>query len=305
MRPAEQLRFDDRAVVVTGGGAGLGRQYALLLAARGASVVVADYGVSLQGEGTSSAPAESVAAEIAAAGGAAVACYASVSDPVGATSMVEAALDTFGRLDAVVNNAGIVDHAWMDALDEDQVRRLLDNHAIGTFLVTKAAWPHLVASGAGRVVNTVSESMLGTTPKAISYAAAKGAVFGLTRGMALDGQRHGVRVNAVAPRGTTRAHDPKVLASVFEQPEASFAEEFFSAMRPELVAPVVAYLAHDRCRLDGEVLVAGAGQVRRLVVGESAGIVVPELTPEDVAGQLAAILDVSVTEPMPVGYSAR
>ena len=123
--------------------------------------------------------------------------------------------------------------------------------------------------------------------------------------MALDGLRHGVRVNAVAHAGTTRAHDPKVLASVFEQPEASFAAEFFSAMRPELVAPVVAYLAHEICSLDGEVLVAGAGQVRRLVVGESAGIVVPELTPEDVAAQLDAILDSTVTEPMPVGYSAR
>ena len=262
-----ELRFDDRAVVVTGGGAGLGRHYALLLAARGAGVVIADYGVSLQGEGTSPGPAESVAAEITAAGGSAVACYASVSDPAGATSMVEAALDTFGRLDAVVNNAGIVDHAWMDELDEAQVRRLLDNHAIGTFLVTKAAWPHLVASDAGRVVNTVSESMLGNTPKAISYAAAKGAVFGLTRGMALDGRRHGVHVNAIAPAVTTRAHDPKVLASVFEQPEESFAREFFTAMRPELVAPVVAYLAHQTCTLDGEVLVAGAGQVRRLVVG--------------------------------------
>jgi NAD(P)-dependent dehydrogenase (short-subunit alcohol dehydrogenase family) len=300
-----ELRFDGRAVVVTGGGAGLGRHYALLLAARGAGVVIADYGVSLEGAGTSSEPAESVAAEINAAGGAAVACYASVSDPAGAASMVEAALDRFGRLDAVVNNAGIVDHAWMDELDEAQVRRLLDNHAIGTFLVTKAAWPHLVACDAGRVVNTVSESMLGNTPKAISYAAAKGAVFGLTRGMALDGRRHGVHVNAIAPRGTTRAHDPKVLASVFEQPEDSFAAEFFTAMRPELVAPVVAYLAHQRCALDGEVLVAGAGQVRRLVVAETAGIVVPGLTPEDVAGQLDAILDTTDTEPMPVGFSAR
>jgi NAD(P)-dependent dehydrogenase (short-subunit alcohol dehydrogenase family) len=299
------LRFDGRAVVVTGAGTGLGRHYARLLAARGAGVVIADYGVSLQGEGTSSEPAESVAAEITSAGGAAVACYASVSDPAGATSMVEAALDTFGRLDVVVNNAGIVDHAWMDELDEEQVRRLLDNHAIGTFLVTRAAWPHLVASDAGRVVNTVSESMLGNTPRAISYAAAKGAVFGLTRGLALDGRRHGVRVNAVAPRGTTRAHDPRVLASVFEQPEESFAHEFFSAMRPELVAPVVAYLAHESCTLDGEVLVAGAGQVRRLVVGETAGIVVPELTPEDVAGQLDAILDPATIEPMPVGFAAH
>lgn len=299
-----EVRFDGRAVVVTGAGTGLGRHYALLLAARGAGVVIADFGVSLQGAGTSSGPAESVAAEITAIGGAAVACYASVSEPAGATSMVEAALDTFGRLDAVVNNAGIVDHAWMDDLDEEQVRRLLDNHAIGTFLVTKAAWPHLVASDAGRVVNTVSESMLGNTPKAISYAAAKGAVFGLTRAMALDGRRHGVHVNAVAPRGTTRAHAPEILASVFEQPADSFAREFFTAMRPELVAPVVAYLAHQSCTLDGEVLVAGAGQVRRLVVGETQGIVVPELTPEDVAMQLDAILDSTGTEPMPVGFTA-
>ena len=218
--------------------------------------------------------------------------------------MVEAALDTFGRLDAVVNNAGIVDHAWMDELDEAQVRRLLDNHAIGTFLVTKAAWPHLVASDPGRVVNTVSESMLGNTPKAISYAAAKGAVFGLTRGMALDGRRHGVHVehgHAARHRArTTRRSWRRCSTSPRSRSPASSSPRCAPSWwrRSSPTWPT------ESCTLDGEVLVAGAGQVRRLVVGDTVGIVVPELTPEDVATQLDAILDPTVTEPMPVGYSA-
>jgi NAD(P)-dependent dehydrogenase (short-subunit alcohol dehydrogenase family) len=297
----EQLRFDGRVAVVTGAGRGLGRHHALLLAERGAKVVIADYGVSLQGAGSSSAPADEVADEIRAAGGEAVAVFASVSDPAGAAAMVQAAVDTWGHLDVVVNNAGIVDHAWMDELTQEQLMRLLENHALGHFLVTKAAWPHLLASGAGRVVNTISESMLGQVPKSISYATAKGAVFGFTRGVALDGMRHGIRVNAVAPRGITRAHDPELLASVMEMPKEAFKAEFFASMAPELVSPAVVYLAHESCTLDGEVLVAGAGQVRRLVVSETAGIERADLTPEDVAAEIDVICDPTGGHEMPAG----
>ena len=261
--------------------------------------------MSLEGEGTSAAPAEAVAAEITAAGGAAVACYASVSDPIGATSMVEAALDTYGRLDAVVNNAGIVDHAWMDALRRgpgaSTARQPRHRHVPRD--QGGMATPRCLRCG--RVVNTVSESMLGNTPKAISYAAAKGAVFGLRPAAWRSTACATVCGERGRPAWHRRARRPQGPGVGVRAARRVFAEEFFSAMRPELVAPVVAYLAHEICSLDGEVLVAGAGQVRRLVVGESAGIVVPELTPEDVAGQLDAILDSTVTEPMPVGYSAR
>jgi NAD(P)-dependent dehydrogenase (short-subunit alcohol dehydrogenase family) len=296
-----QLRFDDRVVLVTGGGQGLGRCHALLLAARGAKVVIGDYGVSLGGDGSSSKPADAVVEEIRAAGGAAAACFASVNEPEGAAAMVQTAIDAFGKLDAVVNNAGIVRNTWMEDLTDDEFRALFDNHTRGTFLVTKAAWPHLVASDAGRVVNTISESMLGQVPKSISYATAKGGLFGFTRSLALDGMRHGVRVNAIAPRGITRAHDPAVLSAVMDRPPEDFQAEFFSAMKPELVSPAVVYLAHESCTLDGRVLVAGAGQVKELVVVETQGIYEADLTLEHVAAGIDTIIDREGAEPMDVG----
>jgi hypothetical protein len=289
----ERLRFDGRVALVTGAGRGLGRHHALLLAERGAKVVVDDYGVNMQGAKPSTAPAEEVADEIRAAGGEAIAVFASVSDPDGAAAMVHAAVDTWGRLDIVVNNAGIFGHAWMDELTQEQLMRLVENHALGTFLVTKAAWPHLVASDAGRVVNTISESMLGQVPKSISYATAKGAVFGFTRCAALDGMRQGIRVNALAPRGLTRANSPESMSVGTDQPIERFQTDFFKAMAPALVSPAVAYLAHESCSLNGETLVAGAGQVRRMVVTETAGIERANLTIEDVATNIDAICDPS------------
>jgi NAD(P)-dependent dehydrogenase (short-subunit alcohol dehydrogenase family) len=287
------MRFDGRVALVTGAGRGLGRHHALLLAQRGARVVVADYGVDMRGGRPSSAPAEAVAGEIRAAGGEAVAVFASVSDPDGAAAMVQAALDTWGRLDIVVNNAGIFGQAWMDDLTQEQLVRLFENHALGTFLVTKAAWRHLVASGTGRVVNTISESMLGQVPRSISYATAKGAVFGFTRCVALDGLRHGIGVNAIAPRGLTRANSPESMSAGTGLPAERFQSDFFKAMAPHLVSPAVAYLAHESCSLHGEVLVVGSGQVRRMVVTETAGIERANLTPEDVAADIDLICDAS------------
>jgi NAD(P)-dependent dehydrogenase (short-subunit alcohol dehydrogenase family) len=263
--------------------------------------VIGDYGVSLGGDGSSSKPAEAVVEEIEAAGGDAMACFASVSEPEGAAAMVQTAIDAYGRLDAVVNNAGIVRNTWMEDLTDEELGALLDNHARGTFLVTKAAWPHLLASDAGRVVNTISESMLGQVPKSISYATAKGALFGFTRSLALDGMRHGVHVNAIAPRGITRAHDPAVMSAVMDLPAEAFEAEFFTAMKPELVSPAVVYLAHESCTLDGRVLVAGAGQVKELAMVETQGIYEPDLTLEDVAAGIGTILDRDGAEVMEVG----
>jgi NAD(P)-dependent dehydrogenase (short-subunit alcohol dehydrogenase family) len=155
-----ELRFDDRVVVVTGAGRGVGRRHALHLAARGARVVVADYGVGIDGGGSSPAPAEDVVREIKESGGEAVPCFASVAEERSAAAIIDTAIDAFGRLDAVINNAGIHDPGAFDALTAQQFRAMLDVHFFGTVFVTRAAWPHFIKAGYGRVVNTVSEAML-------------------------------------------------------------------------------------------------------------------------------------------------
>jgi len=287
------LRFDGRVVAVTGAGRGVGRSHALLLAAKGARVVVADYGVDLDGGGSSSAPAEDVAREIKANGGDAVACYASVAEESSANSVVATAIDAFGRIDAIVNNAGIHDPGTFETLSAAQFRKMMDVHFFGTLFVTRAAWPHFVRAGYGRVVNTVSEAMLGGIPELTSYGAAKGAVFGLTRNLATEGLAHGIRVNAIAPRAYTRlsaAHSEK-LSTVMSIPKEVM-DEINASMPPELCAPAAAFLAHESCPLNGEVLQIGMGAVSRIAVVRTAGISKSPLTAEDIAENLESILDV-------------
>lgn len=288
-----ELRFDGKSVIVTGAGRGFGRCHALLLASRGARVVVADNGVNADGSDPSPEPARQVAKEIEAAGGEAVACFASVADEAGAAAIVQTALDAFGRLDVVVNNAGIVDPHWFEDLSMEHFRRMDEVHHLGTVQVSRAAWPHLVAAGNGCIVNTASEAILGNVPKSTSYSAAKGAVFAFTRALALDARRHGVRVNAVAPRGNTRMSEPPMLSRVFDRPVESFNTEFHHRLLPEFVSPAVAYLAHESCPLNGEVLISGGGQVMRLAVVETIGITREIPTPEDVAENIDAVLDLA------------
>lgn len=286
------LRFDGRVVIVTGAGRGLGRAHALLLAAKGAQVVVADSGGGIDGGGTSHTPADAVAGEITDAGGRAVACHASVTDERGAASIVEAALDAYGRVDAVVNNAGIHDPGLFEDLTADQFRTMLDAHYLGTVFVTKAAWPHLVESGSGRVVNTISEAMLGGIPELSSYGAAKGAVFGLTRNLATEGPKYGIGVNAIAPRAFTRlsaAHSDKVAATMSMTSEVM--DQINASMPPELCAPAAAFLAHPSCQINGEVLQIGMGAVSRIAVVCSRGFFKEGITAEDIAGNLDAIMD--------------
>ena len=287
-----ELRFDGRSVIVTGGGRGFGRCHALLLASRGARVVVADYGVNLDGTGSSREAAEQVVKEIEAIGGEAVACFASVADEEGAASIVATALDAFGRLDVVVNNAGTSDPDWFDDTDLERFRRMTAHQYFGTVHVCKAAWPHLKAAEHGCIVNTTSEAITGFVPKCASYSGAKGGVFAFTRALALDGRRYGIRVNAIAPRGNTRMSAPEAMAKFYDQPAENFTGEFFERMRPEYVSPAVAFLAHESCQLNGEVLISGGLQVMRLALIETTGITTSEtITPEDIAANLDAVLD--------------
>jgi len=300
-----ELRFDGRAVIVTGAGRGIGREHALLLAAKGAQVVVADRGVAVDGTGWSSGPADEVVAEIQAAGGTAVASSASVADPGGAASIVDAAIEAFGRVDAVINNAGIHDPARFEQLTIPQFQAMLDVHFLGAVQVLKAAWPHLIASGSGRVVNTCSEAMLGGIPELSSYGAAKGAVFGLTRNLATEGADHGIRVNAIAPRAFTRmsASHSDTLAEYLSMPKEVM-DQVNASMPPDMCAPAAAFLAHESCPISGEVLQVGMGGIARIAVIHTQGIAKESLTAEDIADNLDAILDVTdarVTESHGIG----
>jgi NAD(P)-dependent dehydrogenase (short-subunit alcohol dehydrogenase family) len=290
----DELRFDDRVVVVTGAGRGIGRSHALLFASRGARVVVADYGVEINGRGASNAPAETVAEEIRAAGGKAVACFASVAEEAGAASIIDTAIATYGRLDVIVNNAGIADPALFADLTTQQFRRMMDVHYFGTLFVTRAAWPHFVAAGYGRIVNTASEAMLGGLTRLTSYGSAKGAIFGLTRNLATEGAALGIHANAVAPRAHTRMSDAESerLAAEFGLDEETQAA-VKASMPPDLCSPGALYLAHESCPLNGEVLQVGMGGVARLAVVHTVGLTKDAITAEDIAENIDSILDVT------------
>jgi NAD(P)-dependent dehydrogenase (short-subunit alcohol dehydrogenase family) len=290
----EELRFEGRAVIVTGAGRGIGRSHALLFGSKGARVVVADVGTGIDGDGSSPSPADEVVAEIQAGGGDAVASYASVADEAGAASIVDTAIQAFGRLDAIVNNAGIHDPARFESLTVDQFRRMFDVHFFGTLLVLKAAWPHLVAAGYGRIVNTVSEAMLGGIPELTSYGAAKGAIFGLTRNLATEGAAHGIKANAIAPRAYTRmsASSSDALSEMLSIPKEDM-DAINASMPPDLCAPAAVFLAHESCPLSGEVLQVGMGGVARLAVVHAEGINKQPLTAEDIADNLDTVMDVT------------
>jgi NAD(P)-dependent dehydrogenase (short-subunit alcohol dehydrogenase family) len=277
------LRFDGRVAIVTGAGHGLGREYALLLASRGAQVVVNDLGGGVDGTGGDAAPAEAVAAEIRGAGGAAVANDADVASDEGASSIVEAALREFGRVDIVVNNAGILRAAPFAETTSASLRLHLEVHVVGSFNVTRAAWEHMAAQQYGRVVLTTSNVMLGA-PGFAAYSAAKGAVLGLMRTLAVEGTLHGIKVNAIAPSALTRMVDHSRRASTVALD--ALEEE---RRTPRAVSPAVAVLAHECCPVSGDVLVSAGGVVARMIVSETPGYRQLGHTPEDIVASWWAV----------------
>ncbi len=289
----EELRFDGKSVIVTGAGRGFGRCHALDFASRGARLVIVDFGMEMNGLGSSPEPVEAVAKEIEAAGGEAVAVFADVSVESEAQRAVQAAMDAYGTLDILVNNAGISDPDWFEDQTSERIVRMTNNQYYTTVWMTKAAWPHLKASG-GNVVNTASEAMLGNVPKAVTYSGAKGGVFALTRGLALDGERIGIRVNQVCPRGNTRMSGPEALSLHYDQPVEFFKSEWLAGMLPEYVSAAVIYFAHDSCELTGESFVCGGSQVMRLATVQTEGITGDAgVSPEEIAANLEKIMDMT------------
>jgi NAD(P)-dependent dehydrogenase (short-subunit alcohol dehydrogenase family) len=291
----DQLRFDGRAVIVTGAGRGVGRGHAMTFASRGAKVVVADLGGAMEGGGRDAGPAEHVVKEIEAAGGEAVAAVGSVADENDAKAIVQTALDAFGRVDVVVNNAGIADPDIFADMTMARFRLMTDVHYHGTVQVCMAAWPHMIEAGYGRIVNTTSEGAFGTIPKATGYGGAKGGVYSFTRALALDAKRYtDIHVNMIAPRASTRMSSPQILAHTMDVSEEVFEKSpTLDAYRPELVSSAAVFLGHDSCTLDGETLVCGGGEIMRLAVIQNTGFKKEGLTPEDIVENLDAAMDMS------------
>jgi len=271
-----QLRFDDRVAVITGAGRGLGRAYALLLASRGARVVVNDTGGSLTGAGADTSPAEEVVREIEAAGGEAVACTASVSTSEGGGAIVEAALDHYGRIDALIHNAGIVRAASLKEMTLADFDTVLDVHLRGAFHVVRPAFPRMCDAGYGRIVLTSSIGGLYGNHNQANYGAAKAGLVGLSNVVALEGAAEGVKCNVIVPGAVTRMAEGMDTSA-------------FPPMSPEMVAPVVAWLAHESCSISGEMLISIAGRVARAFIGESQGVYSDAWSIEEVGERIDAI----------------
>src|SRR6516225_5291387 len=274
------LRFDGRVAVVTGGGRGLGRSYAMLLASRGAKVVVNDPGGGLTGDGTYAGPADDVVREIAAAGGQAVASADSVATPAGGKAIIDAALDMYGRVDILIHNAGIVRRASLKEMSYEDFDAVLDVHLRGAFHVVRPAFPVMCEAGYGRMVLTSSIGGLYGNHNVANYAAAKAGVIGLSNVAALEGAAEGVKCNVIVPAAVTRMAEGIDTSA-------------YPPMGPELVAPVVGWLAHESCSVTGEVLIALAGRVARAVVTETPGVYRPPWSIEEVGEHIEAIRNAS------------
>lgn len=288
----EELRFDGRVAVITGAGRGLGRAYALLLASRGAKVVVNDPGVSRHGEGGDAGPAQDVVGEIRAAGGDAIASTASVATPEGGQAIIDAATSRFGRIDILIHNAGINRSVPLREMSWEQFATVLGVHLHGAFHVARAALPIMCDAGYGRMVMTSSIAGLYSDKKNGAYSVAKAGLIGLSNTIALEGAESGVTCNAIVPAAVTRLSEGIDTSS-------------FPTMTPEQVAPSVAWLAHEKCAITGEILVSLAGRIAKAYVSETRGVFQPDWTIEQVAERMEAISnkkDQNVFPPFPSGF---
>ena len=259
------MRFDGQVAIITGAGGGLGRSHALELARGGAMVLVND--VSAAGQ---------VVDEITALGGQAAANHDSVATASGGAAIVQAALDAFGRVDILVNNAGILRDKAFHKMDEAMIDSVIDVHLKGAFYVTQPAFSLMREQGYGRIINTSSASGLFGNFGQANYGAAKAGLAGLTRVLALEGAGHGIKANAIAPIAAT-------------QMTAGILGDLADKVSPDYVSPLVAYLAHSECSVNGNVYSVAGGRIARIFVAETHGLVLRENTAESIAAQLSLI----------------
>jgi NAD(P)-dependent dehydrogenase (short-subunit alcohol dehydrogenase family) len=273
-----QIGFEGKVAIVTGAGGGLGREHALLLASRGAQLVINDLGGAVDGTGASAGPAQKVVEEIEAAGGVAVADTNSVVTREGGDAMVQTALDAFGRVDIVINNAGILRDKSFSNMTDELWDSVLDVHLRGAMCVTRAAWPHLREQAYGRVVSTSSAAGIFGNFGQTNYGAAKMGLVGFTRAIAQEGAKYNIKANAIAPVAKTRMTED-ILGPLVDK------------LDPGLVSPVVAWLVHEDCPVSGDIFSVGGGRVARIFVAEGPGFFKKDLSAEDVRDNWEAILD--------------
>lgn len=273
------LRFDGRVAVVTGGGSGIGRAHAQLLAARGARVVVNDIGVVGAGTEHEMPAARSVVEQIRAAGGVAVPNTSNVADPEGGRSVVEQALAEFGQVDIVVNNAGVAAQAPVGDTSPEEFARVVGIHLFGTFTILQAAWSPMADRGYGRILNTISSAVFGI-PGTAAYSAAKGGILGLNSSLAQEGAAQGITVNAIMP-GATTGIGPRMVAADGSGREVS----------PGYVAATAAYLVHESCAVTGELVATGGGLVSRVFLADTPGYYSEDLSPEELRDHWGAVAD--------------
>jgi NAD(P)-dependent dehydrogenase (short-subunit alcohol dehydrogenase family) len=289
------IDFADQVAIVTGAGRGLGRLYALELARRGASVIVNDLGGTMHGEGADTSVADEVVAEIEGAGGVAVASHDSVASPEGGEAIVQLAVERFGRLDAVVSNAGIFNSIAFDELSADDWRRMLSVHLDGGFYLSQPAYREMRKQRYGRFVFISSSGGMFGQPLESHYAAAKAGLVGLSNVIAIEGAEHGILSNTVLPFGFSR-----MVTETVGDPEALKQIGFLDVIKPELVVPMVVFLASQACEFSHQNYSACAGRFARVFVGLGQGWFAEKdsnPTADDIAAHLA---EVSATEPFTV-----
>lgn len=284
---APELRFDNRVAVITGGGRGLGRAYAELLASKGAKIVVNDPGGSLKGDAVVDDPAEEVVQAIRAAGGEAVANRDSVATPEGGKAIVDSAYDHYGRLDILIHNAGNVRYGSLKELSYEDFEAVLDVHLRGAFHVVRPAFPRMCEAGYGRIVLTSSIGGLYGNKRVTNYGVSKAGLIGLSNVVALEGADEGVKCNVIVPSAVTRMAEGIDVSQ-------------YPPMGPELVAPSVAWLAHEKCSITGEMLVSIGGRIARAYIAESEGVYQPGWTIEEVDARMDEIRDPSNQWLLPV-----
>jgi len=279
-----EVRFDGRVAIVTGAGGGLGRSHALLLASRGAKVVVNDLGGSRDGTGAGTNMADQVVDEIKAAGGEAVADYHGVDTAEGGEAIVKTALDAFGKIDIVIANAGILRDRAFHNLTEEDWDKIFAVHVKGSFNVIQPAFRIMRQNNYGRIVVTTSNAGLYGNFGQANYSSAKTAVLGFASTLELEGAKYNIKANVIAPVAASRLTEDVMPPPVLEK------------LKPEFVSPVVAYLCSEECEVSGNIFTAGGGYVGRAAIVESKGAVLPNLTIEDVRDNIKKIADMTGAE---------